>query len=331
MRFGLALPHYDFSAPDGRPATVERILEHAVAAERAGYDSVWISDHLFLDLGRYGGPAHRYGTPEALSTLAAMARETSRVRLGTLVLGVAFRHPVVLAKEAATIHEASGGRFELGLGAGWYEDEYRALGIPFGSPGERIGLLDEAMQILDGLFAGERVTFAGRCFDIRDATLQPRPAKRPATWIGSKGGPRMLRLVAERADGWNVVWRMRPDAYRERIAALERVCERAGRDPSTVRRSIGLLCVVGEDEADLDARWRRVQAWAPGRLLDGAGPETLERDALAGTPDRVAERVSSFAELGVEEIILSFAPVPFAVADADMPGLFAERVAPLVR
>ena len=305
MRFGLALPHYDFSFPDGRSATVDAVVEHAVAAERSGFGSVWISDHLFLDLERYGGPATRYGTVEALTTLAALARETSTVRLGTLVLGAAFRQPLMLANEAATIEAASGGRFDLGLGAGWYDAEYAALGIPFGTAGERIALLEDVLRILHEHTTGTPV------------------------WIGSKGGPRMLRLVAEHADGWNVVWRIEPRAYRERLDVLARACERAGRDPASVRRSVGLLCVVGEDERDLAARWRRAQAWTPGRFLDGTGPEAYG-DALVGTPQTVAARIREFAELGVEEIILSFAPLPFAVADAELPALFMESVAPLV-
>src|SRR5437867_4125038 len=121
MKLGLALPHYDFSFPDHAPVTMARILDYARRAEAVGFDSVWVSDHLFLDLGKYGGPPQRQATPEALAMLAAVAATTSRVRLGSLVLCASFRHPALLASQARSLHDLSEGRFELGLGAGWYE------------------------------------------------------------------------------------------------------------------------------------------------------------------------------------------------------------------
>jgi len=120
VRFGLALPHYDFSLPGERPITVSRVVEFAREAERLGYDSVWISDHFFLSVERYGGPPDRQGSLEPMTTLAALAVSTSRVRIGTLVACAPFRHPSILAKMSAALSLYSGGRFELGVGAGWY-------------------------------------------------------------------------------------------------------------------------------------------------------------------------------------------------------------------
>src|SRR5687767_8704752 len=128
MRIGLALPHYDFSSPDGSPVTWESLSGWARRGEALGFDSIWVSDHFFLSLERYGGPDEPTGTPEALTALAALAQITQRVRLGSLVLGSGFRHPALVAKAATTIDLLSGGRFDLGIGAGWYEDEFRALG-----------------------------------------------------------------------------------------------------------------------------------------------------------------------------------------------------------
>jgi alkanesulfonate monooxygenase SsuD/methylene tetrahydromethanopterin reductase-like flavin-dependent oxidoreductase (luciferase family) len=320
VRIGVALPHYDFSLPDGRAIDVEAIVEWARTIEALGFDSVWISDHLFLDLARYGGPAEpRYHTPEAMTVLAALARETQRVRLGALVLCAAFRNPVMLANEVATVDLASNGRFELGLGAGWHEAEFDMLGIPFGTPGERIAALDEYLQIVRPLLRGETVG---------TAQIRPAPAHDVPIWVGAKGGPRMLRLIAERADGWNVVWRMEPDAYARRLSVLHDACTNVGRDPGEVHRSVGLITLIGRNAEDLAARLRAAQQWQPGIPLDR---EQLARECLVGTVDECIERIRAFEALGVEEIICSFAPLPFAISDPQMPQIFAEHVIPAVR
>src|SRR6266511_2427276 len=153
MRFGLALPHCDFSSPQGGPVTFARVAEAAVEAERLGFDSVWISDHFFLSLARYGGTDEPHGSLEPMTTLAGLAAVTDRVRLGTLVACAPFRHPAILAKQATAIDLLSGGRMEIGIGAGWYEDEFSAFGYPFGDTGERFGLLEETLQVLGLLFA----------------------------------------------------------------------------------------------------------------------------------------------------------------------------------
>lgn len=329
VRFGAALPHYDFSFPDGRPSSVDTVVEWARVFESLGYDSLWISDHVFLDLARYGGPEHRFGSPEAMTTLATLARETERIRLGTLVLCYAFRNAVMLAKEAAAVDLASGGRLELGLGAGWYAAEFAALGIPFATTATRISELDEYLRVVRELLDGAPVS--ADVLEIEDAVVRPGPASRVPLWVGAKGGPRMLRLVAERADGWNVVWRVEPTAYQERLGVLTRACENAGRDPATVRRSVGLLTIVGENEADLATRWKAAQRWTPGGAIDGVGPDAWGRECLIGTADACVERIREFVALGVEEIIFSFAPLPFAVADPEMPQLVAERVLPHLR
>jgi probable F420-dependent oxidoreductase len=333
MRLGLALPHYDFSFPGGDPVSWRGVADEAVKAERLGYDSVWISDHFFLSLARYGGPADPFGSAEPLTTLAALAAVTDRIRLGTLVLGAGFRHPATLAKSVVTIDLASDGRLDLGLGAGWYEEEYRSFGYRFGSPGERFELLEETVEVLSLLFGEkEPVSWTGKHFTLDQAYCHPRAAQepRPPLWIGGKGGPRLLRLVARRADGWNTVWAWAPQDYAGRVRALHEACRREGREPSEVRRSVGLYTVVGEDRGDLDRRWRKVVSSSPAGLqeddLSGWG-----RDKLVGTPEEVLERLGEFARLGVEEVILSIGPLPFAVADEEMVDLVAERVLPAAR
>lgn len=334
MKFGLALPHYDFSRPDGAPVSWEGLADAARRAESLGFDSVWISDHFFLSLARYGGPDEPFGAPEALTAVAGLAAVTERIRLGTLVLCAGFRHPAIVAKAAVGIDLLSRGRLDLGLGAGWYEDEHRAFGYPFGSVGERFEVLEETVEVLSLLFGEkEPVTWEGRHFRLQEAYCRPRPAQRPGPplWVGGKGGPRMARLVARLADGWNTVWAWTPEDYGERVRVLEEACERHGRDPATVRRSVGLYALVGEDERDLRARWRALQRWTPGGALDGVTLEAWGRDKLVGTADSVVERVLAFADLGVEELIVSVGSLPFAVFDDEAVEAFARAVIPAAR
>jgi probable F420-dependent oxidoreductase len=334
MRLGLALPHYDFSRADGAPLHWDGLADAARRAEALGFHSVWISDHFFLSLGRYGGPEKPQGSAEPLAALAGIAAITERIRIGTLVLGAGFRHPAILAKAATTIDLVSGGRLDLGLGAGWYEHEYRAFGYRFGTAGDRFRTLEEAMEVLSLLFGEqEPVTWRGKRFHLEEAFCRPRPAQwpRPPLWLGGKGGPRLLRLVARRADGWNTVWAWTPEAYAERARALDAACEREGRDPASVRRSMGLHALVGADERDLAARYRALQEWQPGGGLDDQPLDGWRRDKLVGTADEVLDRLASFADLGVGEMIVSPAPLPFAIADDEQLDLLAEAVIPAAR
>jgi probable F420-dependent oxidoreductase len=333
MRIGLALPHYDFSAPDGAPVSWERLAEVARRAEALGFDSVWVSDHFFLTLDRYGGRGGTYGSPEALTALAALATVTEHVRLGTLVLCAGFRHPALVAKSAATVDLLSRGRLDLGLGAGWLQEEYRAFGYEFGDLDHRFEVLEETLVALALLFGEGPSTWEGRHFRLQEAFARPRPAQqpRPPLWVGGKGGPRLLRLIARHADGWNTAWAWTPEGYAERVQALARACERESRDPASVRLSLGLYTLIGENERDLAARYRALQGWTPGDWLDGVPLEEWGRDKLVGTPEQVLDRLRAFADLGVEEVICSMASLPFALYDESALELLAETVMPAAR
>ena len=308
MKVGLALPHYDFSYPSEQPASIASVVSYAQRAESLGFDSVWVSDHLFLDLARYGGPPQRYKTPEATTMLAAIAAGTSEVRFGSLVLCASFRHPVFLAAQLQSIHEMSGGRLEVGLGAGWYEAEFNAAGIPFGTAGQRI----ERLSVVAGQL---------------DARLDPRPP----IIVGGKGGPKLARVVAEHADGWNVCWRITPDEYRARLETLHEACARAKRDPGSVALSVGLYTLLGMDDNDLQARYEALQRWTPGGSLDGVPLQKHAEGALVGTPDEAAGRIKDFEALGVEEIVVSVASLPFSVCDDEQLELIARELIPRVR
>lgn len=327
MRFGLALPHYDFSLAEARPVRFEDTAEAASLAERLGFSSAWISDHFFLSTERYGGGPRPHGALEPMTTLAALATRTERIRLGTLVLGP-FRHPAILAKSAAAVDLISGGRLDLGIGAGWYEEEFRAFGYRFGTTGERFAVLEETLAVLRLLFGEGPASHQGRFFRLDGAHNNPAPAQRPGppVWVGAKGGPRALRLAARLAEGWNTVWRWTPQDYADRVRDAHRICEQEDRDPSTLRLSVGLYTLVGEDERDLARRYDALRRWSPGDALADVPLEEFARGALVGTAERVLEIVGEFEALGVEEMVIAPASVPFAMPDPSAVELFAEAV-----
>jgi probable F420-dependent oxidoreductase len=327
MRFGLALPHYGFSLPDGEPVAHDNLQSWARRAERLGFDSVWVSDHFFYSLARYGAGQERIGSLEPITALSGLAVVTERVRLGTLVLATPFRHPSILAKMAAGIDQLSGGRLDLGLGAGWFRDEFESFGFAFGDVGERFERLEQTLHVLQALFAGGPVTLDDPPVSLHEAELQPAPVQTPVPlWVGGKGGPRLLRLAARHAAGWNLVWRVSPDAYAERVVAARHICEAEGRDPGTLRLSVGLYGLIGEDEGAARAAFERGRVDMPGGALDAETYESWCADTLSGSPDRVLERVAAFEALGVEEMILSPWVLPFAVREPEQVELFARHV-----
>lgn len=325
MKLGLALPQYDYSVAGEDPLTFPTVVRYAQAAEAAGFDSLWLSDHLFLDLAKYGGPARRYGCYEPIVTLAALAGAVERVRLGTLVLCEALRPAAVLAKALATLDRVAGGRLDVGIGAGWYEPDYEALGTAMPTPPKRLERLREAVQVVTGLLGGGPFTFEGRFHRALDAVNRPAAvqAPRPRVFVGGKGD-RLLSLVAEHADGWNTCWTWTPDAYRDRLRVLERACERVGRDPASVWRTLGLYALAGEDERDLARRFERLCASSPRGVLDGVDLDAFRSGRLVGTVEQVREQVAAWEALGVETLILGVGAVPFQVGALDDVELLAE-------
>ncbi len=280
MRFGLALPQYDYSIVDERPLSWATVRDVAQRAEALGFDSAWVSDHLFLDIAKYGGSTQPEAAFEPIVTLAALARSLEHMRLGTLVFCEALRPASVLAKAIATLDCISGGRIDVGVGAGWYEPEYAAIGMDFPTPGVRLARMSEAVEILTGLLgeSGGPLVFDGRFHHVDGARNLPTSVQRPRppVFIGGKGD-RLLRLVVERADGWNTCWVWTPEEYAARRDVLERECERVGRDPASVWCSLGLYALCGEDEADLARRFERLRGahrracWTTSASTSGGG------------------------------------------------------------
>jgi alkanesulfonate monooxygenase SsuD/methylene tetrahydromethanopterin reductase-like flavin-dependent oxidoreductase (luciferase family) len=330
MRLGLALPQYDYSVAGERPLHFDTVAEHARRAEVAGYDSLWLSDHLFLDLAKYGADDRREGAFEPLATLAALARVVERPRLGTLVVCEALRPATVLAKSLATLDRISGGRLDVGLGAGWYPPEYEAIGLPMPSPGERLARLREAVTVVTGLLGGGPLTHAGEYHRAVEARVLPPALQtpRPPVFVGGKGD-RLLALAAEVADGWNTCWVWTPEAYRARLGVLDAACERVGRDPATVWRSLGLYALCGEDERDLERRFERLRQRTPAGVLDGVSLADWRVGRLVGTVEQVREQAATWADLGVETLVVGPGAVPFQVGALDDVDLLAEALGPV--
>jgi probable F420-dependent oxidoreductase len=329
MRLGLALPQYDYSVGgvDATALAWDTVVEYAQVAERAGYDSLWLSDHLCLDLARYGGSPDRRGLFDPLVTLAALARVVERPRLGTLVLLEALRPASVLAKSLATLDRFCDGRVDVGIGAGWYEPDYELIGMAMPSPRDRLARLREAILVLRGMLDGGPYTFDGRFHRAFDARNEPpaRQQPRPPIVVGGKGD-RLLALAAELADGWNTCWIWTVDDYRDRVAVLERACEAVGRDPATLTRSLGLYALCGEDEADLARRFERLRALSPPGVLDGVSLDSWREGRLVGTVEEVRGQVAAWEELGVGTLIVGPGAVPFAVTTTDDVELLARAV-----
>jgi F420-dependent oxidoreductase-like protein len=211
--------------------TWEKTLERWRLFERLGFESAWDCDH-YVQPSRPDGPYF-----EGWTLLAALAARTDRIRVGVLVSCNTFRHPALLAKEAVTVDHVSGGRLELGLGAGWYRPEHAMYGLEFPEPRELVDRFEEAVQIVDLLLTNERVTYEGRHYQLRDADFRPGPVQRPRPplTIGAHG-PRMLRIVARHANAWNSFGTT--EQIRSRNAILDEACHEIGRDPSEIVRSL---------------------------------------------------------------------------------------------
>ncbi len=327
MRIGVALPQYDYSIADEPELRFDTIVSCAQAAVRAGADSLWLSDHLFLDLAKYGGSAEPQGCFDPVVTLAALSRLVPDARLGTLVLCEALRPASVTAKALATLDRVSGGRLDVGVGAGWYEPEYEAIGMKMPAPGERLDRLIEAVDVLCGLLGGGPFTYDGahhRAFGARNlpsAVQQPRPR----VFVGGKGN-RLLRIAAEHADGWNTCWVWTPEAYRERLSVLDAACARVDRDPSTIWRTLGLYALCGENERDLEQRWERWCATSPPGVTAGMDLSSFRKGRLVGTVDEVREQAREWEALGVGTLILGIGVVPFQWASTEDMELLVHAI-----
>jgi F420-dependent oxidoreductase-like protein len=275
-------------------ASYDDLLAVAQVSEECGYDAFFRSDH-YLKMGAMTGLP---GPTDAWITLAGLARETSRIRLGTLLTAATFRHPGPLAIAVAEIDAMSGGRVELGLGAGWYEQEHTAYGIPFPPLGERFERLEEQLAIITGLWetpAGGTFSFSGRHYSLTDSPALPKPVQvpRPPVVVGGHGPRRTPRLAARFGAEMNVPFGS-AERCAEQFALVDAACEAIGRDPGSLIRSGALVLCCGSDEQEVARR-----AEAIGRPVDD-----LRTNGLAGTPEQLLERIAAYRAVGVSRLYL---------------------------
>lgn len=293
-------------------ATYEDLRRVAVAAESAGYSAFFRSDH-YLTMGGDGLP----GPTDAWTTLAALARDTSTVRLGTLVTSATFRHPGVLAVQVAQVDEMSGGRVELGLGTGWYEEEHAAYGIPFPPLGERFDRFEEQLEVITGMWStpvGERFSHTGRHYVLTDSPALPKPVQPAVPIIVGGGGKKRTPAIAARfASEFNVPFAAPADVAAT-LGRVREACGAVGRDADELTFSVALVLACGRDEAEFTRRAAAI----------GREPAELRENGLAGTPGEVADAIGRYAELGVTRFYLQV----MDLSDLDHLDVVAEHVRP---
>jgi F420-dependent oxidoreductase-like protein len=284
-------------------------LELALLAERLGFEAFFRSDHYRSFPGPDNSP-----TTDAWAVLAGIARETSHIRLGTLVSPVTFRYPGSFAKVVTTVDEMSGGRVEIGVGAGWNEPEHTQFGLPFPEIKERADLLEDELAILHGLWEQpDGWTYRGNHFEIRDAGFNPKPVQRPhpPIIIGGEGSPRSLRLAARYANEYNMS-SSGPEKCREAFGRLDGECRKIGRDPATMTHSVMAGFLLGADETELTGRLQAQLEMVGAGDAGGADASAWAAEWLsarqtrwvAGTPEQGRAMVRAFAEAGAQRIML---------------------------
>jgi F420-dependent oxidoreductase-like protein len=278
-----------------------------VRIEELGFDWISIWDHFYA--------ADNSGDPECLEAVTchtALACATTRVTCGSLVYSAGYRHPAVLANAMATLDHVANGRVVLGLGAGWLQNEYDVYGMHYGSPGERLRMLNEYIQCVRGLLTQPKTTFDGEFFHLRDAQCEPKPVQeRLPIWIGGGGEKVTLRIAAEHADGWNVPF-IPPEAWAHKSQVLDQHCENFGRDPATITKGVNVGMAFTDEEL---------------RRQFGPMSEYVKPGVLSGSVQEMVDKVGAYVDAGASWVILAMR-APF---DRDGLERFAAEVLPAIR
>lgn len=297
-------------------ATFEALARHWQAAEQLGYASVWLDDHF------YGVLTPQWDDSlECWTLMAALARETSSLRFGTLVACNGYRPPALVAKMAASVDHISDGRLEFGLGAGWYEQEFTAYGFEFPPIATRLRQLDEALRICKLMWAEPQASFAGKHFRVHEAWCNPKPVQKPhpPIMVGGGGEKVLLRIVAEHADRWNFGGSVAD--FRQKLPILEDHCRAIGRDYAAIEKSWFGNVLIEPTEQRLQQRLAKRAA----RM--GAAADQLDQRMIAGTPEQVIARINEFVAIGVTHFIAMFGRVD----RLDATELFGREVIPAFR
>jgi F420-dependent oxidoreductase-like protein len=315
--FGVFMPQgwkMELSGIDGAAAKWDAAVRIATRAEELGYDSIWVYDHVH----NVPRPAHE-AVFECWTTIAAVSQLTSRIRLGQMVGCNSYRNPALLAKITSTVDVVSGGRLDWGIGAGWYENEYRSYGYEFPSPRDRIGMLREAVEIVRSMWTQPETTFNGEHYEVSRANCDPKPLQdpHPPIWIGGGGEQLTLRVVARHADCSN--FGGNPEQWAHKRDVLRDHCAAVGRDPDEIRMTWSPEVFVRSTEAEIEA--------AGTRSLWGEEASSWRAGNLVGTPEQVAEKVRTYLDLGCGGFVPWCADYP----DTETLELFATEVVPEFR
>ncbi len=315
--FGAFMPQgwkLELSSIDGAQAKWDKAVEIAVRAEELGYDSIWVYDH-FHNVPR---PAHE-AVFECWTTMAAISQRTERIRLGQMVGCNSYRSPALLAKITSMVDVISGGRLDWGIGAGWYENEYRSFGYEFPTPKDRIGMLRETVEIVKSMWSQQETTYKGEHYHLTRANCDPKPLQdpHPPVWIGGGGEQLTLRVVARHADCSN--FGGSPEQWAHKREVLKRHCADVGRDEDTIRKTWSPEVFLRSTEAEVEA--------AGTRSLWGEPVENWRAGNLVGTPEQVCEKVQTYVDLGCRGFIPWCADYP----DTETLDLFAQEVMPNFR
>ena len=315
--FGVFIPQgwkMELQGIEGAEAKWNTAVDIAVLAEQLGYDSLWVYDH-FHNVPR---PAHE-AVFECWTTIAAMSQRTSRIRLGQMVGCNSYRNPGLLAKITSTVDVISGGRLDWGIGAGWYESEYKGYGFEFAKPSERIGMLKETVEIVKSMWTNAETTYDGKHYKLSRAQCDPKPLQQPhpPVWIGGGGEQLTLRVVAQHADVSNFGSSLEEFISKREI--LKGHCVTVGRDEDTIRKTISSEVFIRETEAEVEAAGC-LGAW-------GGDPVEWRKKALVGTPDQVSEKIQKYLDAGCTGFIPWCSDYP----STETLELFAKKVIPNFR
>ncbi|HJC29966.1 MAG TPA: LLM class F420-dependent oxidoreductase [Candidatus Dietzia intestinipullorum] len=328
MRFGLFLPQgWRLDLVDVAPVDHwSAITGLAGRADAGPWESVWVYDHMHTAPLTAGEATH-----EAWSLMAGLGTATSRVRLGQMCTCIGYRNPALLAKTASTVDMISGGRVEMGIGAGWYQHEWEAYGYGFPSAGERIAMLDEGVQIMREAWRAGEVSFRGRHFRVDGAIVQPRPLQGDGIplWIAGGGERKTLRTAARYADYTN--FDGSPEGFARKSEVLLRHCADIGRDPAEITRTANYNVAIGETERDVADRL----AFLHDRIARFAGTERADRELrgyqglpAVGTPEQIVEKLTALADAGLGYGVFYF---PEVAGDTSGLELFERQVIPALR
>ena len=315
--FGVFIPQgwkMELAGIDGAENKWNKAVEIAVKAEELGFDSIWVYDHFH----NVPAPAHE-AVFECWTTMAAISQRTSRIRLGQMVGCNSYRNPGLLAKITSTIDVISGGRLDWGIGAGWYENEYRGYGFEFKKPSDRIGMLKETVEIVKSMWSNAETTYDGKYYKLERANCDPKPLQKPLppVWIGGGGEKVTLRVVAEHADVSNFGSSVEEFVRKREI--LKGHCAAIGRDEDEIRKTVSSEIFIRETEKEI------VEAGS--RSLWGDPADVWRSKALVGTPEQVAEKVQRYLDAGCTGFIPWCADYP----STESLELFATKVIPHFR